>query len=309
MNKASACPLSLPSELPHRYLSPHTTPNPQSTPPQSPNRIYKISDRRDTQDKPLIILRNAEDYPTWKPYAINRLQQQSCDWAITGRPQPNLDSVRAALIEDGFAAADLRPSTLVSALRDEKKDHLIALTKSAGLIKELVDKILHPLLSNKSTAEMWTLLKNRFQHISPISVTRTFAEVLNTKLSDCKVIVEYTSRYQVAFDKILSLLNNDSWMFKKTVEMTLQDSLLRHLGKDCSALVSAIKTTWTDETTDLQDTIFWVIRHAEINKDNDQDIAGNASSSTNALTVKTQREHAPRGTCTTQECIASGTST
>lgn len=262
-----------------------------------------MSDRRDTQDKPLIILRNAENYPTWKPYAINRLQQQSCDWAITGRPQPNLDSVRAALIEDGFAAADLRPSTLVSALRDEKKDHLIALTKSAGLIKELVDKSLHPLLSNKSAAEMWTLLKNRFQHISPISVSRTFAEVLNTKLSDCKDIVEYTSRYQVAFDKILSLLNNDSWMFKKTVEMTLQDSLLRHLGKDCSVLVSAIKTTWTDETTDLQDTIFWVIRHAEINKDNDQDIAGNASSSTNALTVNTQREHAPRGTCTTQECI------
>ena len=85
-----------------------------------------MSDRRDTHDKPLIILRNAEDYPTWKSYAISRLQQQSCDWAITGRPQPNLESVRATLIEDGFARADLRPSTLVSTLRDEKKDHLIA---------------------------------------------------------------------------------------------------------------------------------------------------------------------------------------
>lgn len=115
--------------------------------------------------------------------------------------------------------------------------------------------------------------------------------------------MEYTSRYQIAFDKILSLLNDNSWMSKKTVEMTLQSSLLRHLGKDYSALVSAIETTWTDETTDLQDTILRVIRHAEINKDNDQDIAVNASSSTNALAVNIQRERAPRGTCTTQECI------
>ena len=108
-------------------------------------------------------------------------------------------------MEDGFAPADLRPPTLVSALRDEKKDHIIALTKSAGLIKELVDKILHPLLNNKTAAEMWTLLEDRFQHISPM--TRIFADALNMKLSDCKDVMEYTSWYQIAFDKILSLLN------------------------------------------------------------------------------------------------------
>ena len=262
-----------------------------------------MSDRRDAQDKPLIILRNAEDYPTWKSHAISRLQQQSCDWAIIGRPQPNLESIRATLIEDGFAPADLRPSTLVSALRDEKKDHLIALTKSAGLIKELVDKSLHPLLNNKTAAEMWTLLEDRFQHISPMSVTRIFADALTTKLSDCKDIMEYTSRYQIAFDKILSLLNEDSWMSKKTIEMALQGSLLRHLGKDYSALVSAIETTWKEETTDLQDTILRIMRHAEINKGNDQDTTENT---TNAMAVNAQRERAPRGTCTTQECVDQG---
>lgn len=121
-------------------------------------------DKRETQDKPLIILQNAEDYPTWKSYTISRLQQQSCDWAITGRPQPTLDSVRAGLIEDGFDAADLRTNMLVSALRDEKKDHLIALTKSAGIIKELVDKNLHPLLNGKTAQEMWAILEARFHH-------------------------------------------------------------------------------------------------------------------------------------------------
>ena len=202
-----------------------------------------MSDKRETQDKPLMILRNAEDYPTWKSYTISKLQQHSCDWAITQRPQPNLESVRATLIEDGFAAADLRPSTLVSVLRDEKKDHFTALTKSAGLIIQLVDKSLHPLLDDKTAAKMWSILENRFQHISPMSVTHLFVDACNIKLSDCKDIIDYTSRYQIAFDNILNLIGKDSWMSKKTIEMTLQGSLLRHLGKDYSALVSAIETT------------------------------------------------------------------
>lgn len=53
-------------------------------------------------------------------------------------------------MEDGFAPADLRPSTLVSALRDEKKDHLAGLTKRAGLIKELEDNPLKTLPSRLS---------------------------------------------------------------------------------------------------------------------------------------------------------------
>lgn len=225
-----------------------------------------MSDKREVQDKPLIILRNAEDYPDWKSYAVSRLQQQSCNWAITDRPQPNLESIRATLIEDGFAAADIRPATLVAALRDEKKDYLFGLSKSAGLIKELVDKSLHPLLNDKSAAEMWTFLENRFQHISPMSVTRIFCEACNIKLSDCKDVMDYTGRYQVAFDKIQSLITKDSWMSKRTVEMALQGSLLRHLGRDYSALAPAIETVWRDETTDLGDTILRVIRHAEITK-------------------------------------------
>lgn len=62
--------------------------------------------------------------------------------------------MRAIFIEDGFASANLRPSTFVTALQDEKKDHLIGLTKSADLIKELVNKSLHLLLSNKNTFKM-----------------------------------------------------------------------------------------------------------------------------------------------------------
>ena len=117
---------------------------------------------------------------------------------------------------------------------------------------------------------MWIILENRFQHISPISVTRIFLDACTVKLSDCNDVIDYTSRYQIAFDKLLSLLNTESWMSKKTIKMTLQRSLLCHLGRDYAALVSAIETNWKDETTDLADTILRVIRHAEINKGNDK---------------------------------------
>lgn len=60
-------------------------------------------------------------------------------------------------------------------------------------------------------------------------------------------------------------------MSKKTVEMTLQESLLQHLGREYLALVSAIETVWRDETTDLGNTIFRVVRHAEITKGNEED--------------------------------------
>lgn len=106
------------------------------------------------QEKPLIILHNAEDYPTWNSYIVSRLKQQNCNWAITKRLQPNLESVQATLIEDRFAIADLRSSTLVSAQKDERKDHLTALTKSAGLIKEFVDKSLYFSLNNKIANKM-----------------------------------------------------------------------------------------------------------------------------------------------------------
>lgn len=47
---------------------------------------------------------------------------------------------------------------LAVALRNKKMDYLVALTKSAGIIQELVNKSLHPLLHNKTTAEIWTIL-------------------------------------------------------------------------------------------------------------------------------------------------------
>ncbi len=180
-----------------------------------------MSDQRETQNKPLIILCNAKGYSDWKSYTISKLQQQNYTWAINGKPKPNLQSIRTSFIVDNFAVNDLKTATLVSVLKDEKQEYTLALTKSAGIIKELVDKSLHPLLDDKSSAKMWTILKDRFEYISPITITCIFSNACNVKLSDCRNIIDYTSHYQIAYDKILSLIGENSiWISKKTVELT-----------------------------------------------------------------------------------------
>ena len=103
---------------------------------------------------------------------------------------------------------------------------------------------------------MWTILKDRFQHISPMTVTDIFSAACNVKLSDCRDIIDYISRYQIAYDKILRLIrDNSAWISKKTIKLTLQGNLLRHLGKEYSALVTTIETEWKKETTSLADTV------------------------------------------------------
>ena len=62
-------------------------------------------------------------------------------------------------------------------------------------------------------------------------------------------------------------------MSKKTVEMALQRSLMHHLSKDYSALVSTIETVLEDGNTNLSNIILHVTHHAEINRDNAEDNA------------------------------------
>lgn len=130
-----------------------------------------------------------------------------------------------------------------------------------------------------------------------MSVIRVFSDAYTIKLSECKDVLEYTSRYQIAFDKITSLITKNGWMSRKTIEMALQSNLLQHLSKDYSALVSAIETEWKEETINLSDMILRVIRHTGINKGNANNMAGN----TKVLATVTQR--ASKGTWTTPERV------
>lgn len=91
---------------------------------------------------------------------------------------------------------------------------------------------------------------------------------------------------------IVSLTSENGRMSRKTIEMTLQRKLLHHLGKDYSALVSAIETRWKEDTINLSDTILRIIRHAEINKGSAQDTKKPQSLS--PASIELQKERAER---------------
>lgn len=95
---------------------------------------------------------------------------------------------------------------------------------------------------------------------------------------------------------IVSLTSENGWMSRKTIKMTLQRKLLHHLGKDYSALVSAIETRWKEDTTNHSDTVLRIIRQAEINK-------GSAQDTKKPQILVTGMHRAPKGTCKTPECI------
>lgn len=65
-----------------------------------------------------------------------------------------MQSIYIALITDGFTANNPKTTILVFVLRDKKKKYILALTKSISIIREFVDKSLHPLLDDKSSAEI-----------------------------------------------------------------------------------------------------------------------------------------------------------
>lgn len=119
----------------------------------------------------------------------------------------------------------------------------MALIKSARLILKFVDKSFYLLPNNKFTAKMWTILEEYFQYISSINITHIFLKTCNVKLSNFKNIIDYISQYQIVFNKIHSLINNNknSWFSRKTIKISLQENIFKRLEIDYSALVLAIK--------------------------------------------------------------------
>lgn len=86
----------------------------------------------------------------------------------------------------------------------------------------------------------------------------------------------------------------------ETVEM-IQANMLRNLGSEYSALVSAIQTKWKEGNTNLADTILRVIRYEKFIKETDGD-----KKSLEAKVLSAGVHRAPKGTCTTPECVEQG---
>lgn len=105
-----------------------------------------MSDKREVQKKPLLILNNSADYPRWKSYAMSELRQQGCEWTITGRARPTIESIRENLIEKGFANAQLKPNILINAMMHDEEKYELAISKAAGILSKLVSDQHQPII-------------------------------------------------------------------------------------------------------------------------------------------------------------------
>lgn len=132
-----------------------------------------MSDQREEQEKAnRIILEGSENYTKWRSYILGELQQRNCDGEITGRSPPTKESVRRAAERMGFSPAEITSQTIYITLTTELKEHQAALKKAKGVIKNSVAHKHQPTLEGKTAQEIWEILKTKFQHISPMSISR-----------------------------------------------------------------------------------------------------------------------------------------
>ena len=199
---------------------------------------------------------------------MSELRQQGCEWAITGRERPTIESIRGNLLEKGFLNAQLKPQIIINALMHDEEKYDLAMSKAAGILSKIVSDQHQPIIEGKSPQEAWNTLQERFQHINPMSTSRIIYEATTKKLSDFKNVHEYTSHYQAAFDKVVSLLTETSSYTRQSIEMYFQATMLMNIGADYSALVSAIQKDWKNETTNLAEAVLQIIRHFEFMEGN-----------------------------------------
>lgn len=197
----------------------------------------KMSDKRETQDKPLVILAGAENYLRGKSYAMREFWQQGCDWKVMGREASTIESIRARLIERGFTNKQLKPKILINAHMDKEKKHLLAMSKARGLLFKLISDSLQPIIEGKMPQEGWDALQEKSQRIDGMSTSSIIYEATSRKLKD---VEEYTSSYQAAFDKVASLLADTSPYTRSSTEAYFQATMVMNIGSEYFTLVSTI---------------------------------------------------------------------
>lgn len=187
---------------------------------------------------------------------------------MTGREGSTIESIQARLIEREFTNNQLEPNTLINALMHKEEKHLLAMSNARELLSKLISDSLQLIIEGKMPRENWDALQEKFQHIDGMSTSSIIEETTSRKLTELKHVVEYTSSYQAAFDKVASLLADTSPYTRSSTGACFQATMLMNIGSEYSILVSTIQKEGIQnaETTSLSKTILQTIRHHEFTK-------------------------------------------
>ena len=90
---------------------------------------------------------------------MSEIRQQGCEWAITGRERPTIESIRQNLVREGFTNAQLKPQMIISALMHDEEKYDLAMSKAAGILSKIVSDQHQPIIEGKSPQEAWNTLQ------------------------------------------------------------------------------------------------------------------------------------------------------
>ncbi len=118
-----------------------------------------MSDKKESQNKPLVILNISADYPRWKLYAMSELRQQGCEWTVMAkREKLTLDSIREKLMEIGFTEAKLTPQILINTMIRHEKKYDLTMSKAVGILSKIVSDQHQSIIKGKIPKDVWSTL-------------------------------------------------------------------------------------------------------------------------------------------------------
>lgn len=122
------------------------------------------------------------------------------------------------------------------------KEYHTSLKKAKGIVKNSVTYKHQPVLKNKTVKKIWDILAVKFQHISPMSISRIILDTPKIQLSNYQNIHKYYEKCQEAFDTIYSFIRNKSELSAKGTEMLLQADFLIGKSEKYSNIISTIES-------------------------------------------------------------------
>ena len=199
------------------------------------------------------LLDKAEDYPRWVMYTQGLLRQQNCAWAIEPLIPIVIQDIRADLISGGLLPNQIRPGDLIKILMDKTTKQQEQLTRAGGIIQNKVAERHSHLIANKDAHEMWTILKTRFQDLSPMSATDILFRLSRQNMADFADASLYCAAYETALDKISGMVTATSDLTAKAAEVIIQGFMLANVGDSYAPLIAQLRREWKDKT-DLTET-------------------------------------------------------
>ena len=246
-----------------------------------------------------FLLDKADDYPAWVMYTTGLLRQKNCAWAIEKAPKITLESVRQELALQGFPLIDLMTGILVKSLNDRRDKQIEQLIRAESITQNQVSRRHSHFIANKGAFDMWTVLKERFQDLSPMNFIDVLFKLSRRAITEYKNATKYCAAYEKALNKISGMFSTNSNLTIKGAETIIQGFMLANVSETYAPLIAQIRRDWKSDHSDLTEVSRPITSYAGHTKEKSKALVVANSQKRNFFRILD-------GTCTVSECIAKG---